>query len=67
MKASELIKHLETVIKIDGDLPVKLIKNTESSIIETVDLAGISTSMGDDDKPVDFLFCDEDTHDAFSG
>lgn len=65
MKASELILYLEKLVKVDGDLPVMIIKNTESADIEDIDLRGISTCMGDKDEKKHFLLCDDDTFGAF--
>lgn len=61
MKASELIKQLQTVMGIHGDLSVTVDIGDE----DLDDIAGIAVGHDEQDHPQHFLICDRDTLDAF--
>lgn len=65
MKASELIANLQKLISEHGDLPVVIQDTTD---IEGFNLVEPRISLGcdDNDKPVEFLICDNETALAFT-
>ena len=63
MKASELIKQLDTLIKLHGDQDVTF--PDISGDDDDIEIAGIAVGQDKDEKPYNFLICDEETLLAF--
>lgn len=65
MKISELIKHAQRALKLDGDLEIKLSDTESDGEDSTSPLAGIATLCDERQKPQYFVLCDDDTMDMF--
>jgi hypothetical protein len=66
MKASELIKKLEQVIKEHGDLPVNVTVHDGDGDHKDEVCTGIVLSCDEEDKVESFLLADRETELAFA-
>lgn len=63
MKTSELIKHLESNLKENGDLEIDMHSDEAE---DGGDFGGLATAMSDDDKPIGLTLCGPETLEAFA-
>lgn len=62
MKASELVKHLNKLIEINGDHEVVFAADAESEIEgDFCKIASISIGLDEYEKPYQFMICDKET------
>lgn len=65
MKASELVKALETEMKLNGYLEVRIAASEEpTEDLDTSRLVGIATRFDDDKKASYFMVCDDSAFDT---
>jgi len=63
MKVSELVKQLEVIKSAHGDLEVNILDPQGDG--DVVEIGGLSTLMGKDDKAIHVSICDPSMMDAF--